>query len=239
MNFKIRKKLEESGSYKIAFLGDSITSAEWVHPNWRDIVEYVLKENLRNDVKDWKKVSWGIRCINAGFDGATTNDLLNLLQENVLEYKPDMVIVMATSNDVILGVSLDQHKINLTKILDSITANVSEIIYCTDICSGNTDYNNKYELYVKEAISLFPRDNVGLINTFEEFGKFDLSSFFTFDSEGNEEVGIDSGETDFIHPNQLGNAYIAKIILEKVFGMKFNPERYMEGTAAGLMFPGF
>ncbi|KKS30698.1 MAG: hypothetical protein UU92_C0021G0013 [candidate division WWE3 bacterium GW2011_GWA1_42_12] len=43
---KVTKSLKENGSYRILFLGDSITSAEWVHPNWREIVEYVLKEEF-------------------------------------------------------------------------------------------------------------------------------------------------------------------------------------------------
>ena len=75
--------LYEKGSYKIVFLGDSITSAEWVHPNWREIVEYVLREELSAKFEDWKLPSWGVRCVNSGFDGSTTRDWLNLLDSSV------------------------------------------------------------------------------------------------------------------------------------------------------------
>jgi len=46
---KIKEALEKNGKYWIAFVGDSITSTEWVHPNWREIVEYVLKDKLQKD----------------------------------------------------------------------------------------------------------------------------------------------------------------------------------------------
>ena len=54
-------KLKQGSTFKIVFLGDSITSAEWVHPNYREIIEYVLKQELENDLEDWKLPSWGIR----------------------------------------------------------------------------------------------------------------------------------------------------------------------------------
>ena len=41
---EISDSIKSNGKYWIAFTGDSITSCEWVHPNWREIVEYVLQE---------------------------------------------------------------------------------------------------------------------------------------------------------------------------------------------------
>ena len=66
---KIEKKLRQGDWYRIAFLGDSITSAEWVHPNWREITEYVLKDKMETILGEWETPSWKIRCYNAGFNG--------------------------------------------------------------------------------------------------------------------------------------------------------------------------
>ena len=73
---KIKNKLEKEGKFWIAFVGDSITSTEWVHPNWREIVEYVLKEELQKVFTDYRIPFLGIRCFNHGYDGATTKDIL-------------------------------------------------------------------------------------------------------------------------------------------------------------------
>ena len=231
--------LYEKGSYKIVFLGDSITSAEWVHPNWREIVEYVLREELSAKFEDWKLPSWGVRCVNSGFDGSTTRDWLNLLDSSVFSYSPDMVIVMGTINDMDLGISADEHVANLKKVLDRISSEVRDVIYCTDIPAYNNPHNDSYIKYIDAGNNIFPIEGVLYIDLFREFRDLDLSRFFTFESKGNEAVGIEPGETDFVHPNQLGNAYIAKVVLNKVFGINFDPERYIEENNSGKMFPSY
>lgn len=236
---KVTNALKENGSYRIVFLGDSITSAEWVHPNWREIVEYVLKEEMSAKLEDWKLSSWGIRCINSGFDGSTTKDWLNLLDSGVLAYEPDMVIVMGTVNDMDLGISVEEHVENLKKVLDRVSSMVGDVVYCTDIPADNTPHNVSFMKYIDAAKDIFPTGNVLYINLFEEFRDLDLSRFFTFESGGNEAVGIKPGQTDYIHPNQLGNAYIARFILAKVFGINFDPERYMKENNSGKMFPSY
>ena len=62
-------------------------------------------------------------------------------------------------------------------------------------------------------------ESVKFINLFEEFDKFPKERIFTFISEEIGVVGLKKGDVDFLHPNQLGNAYIAKTILREVFGV--------------------
>jgi hypothetical protein len=90
---------------------------------------------------------------------------------------------------------------------------------------------------LKASLSLFPVKGVKLINLFELYSQYDLKKFFTFISSGNEDLEIKPGEIDFLHPNQLGNAYIAKIILKEAFSVNFDPETYIKDTLAGEMFP--
>lgn len=235
----IASKLKNGDGFKIVFLGDSITSAEWVHPNYREIIEYVLKQELEKDLGDWKLPSWGIRCINSGFDGSTSRDWLNKLQTEVLNYNPDMVIVMGTINDMDMGISSDESNQNIKKILETLKAKVKNVIYSTDIAPNNESYRRKYEEYVGNAWGSFNVENALFINLYEEYKKFDLSKLFTFISEGNSAVGINPGDVDYIHPNQLGNAYIAKVLLDKVFGIQFDPEKYIRGNNSGEMFPAY
>lgn len=235
----LTQNLQEKKSFKIAFLGTSLTSAEWVHPNWREIVEYVLKEALEEQFTDWRVPSWGIRCINAGFDGANTKDLINLLEKNVIAYEPDLVIVLATSNDIFSEITPGRHKENIKSIINMLVAKNIKVVYCTNICTNNSAYNEKYLPYLNEALSLFPYKGVPAINMLEAFENYPLDKFFTFVSSGNEVVGIKPGELDYIHPNQLGNAYIAKVFLDRIFGISFDPEKYIAENNAGKMFPGY
>lgn len=236
----IKEPLQENGKFRIVFLGDSITSAEWVHPNWTEIIEYVLKEELQVQFNDWKIPSWGIKCINSGLDGSSTNDLLSELDSEVFFYKPDLVIIVATSNDSVLGVSVEDHVGNLKRIFDRIFEKGIKIAFATDISSGNERYNLKYLPYIEEVKKIFPYKGALFVNLFEEFSGYNTQEFFTFVSQyNNTEVGIGVGEIDFIHPNPLGNAYIAKILLEGVFGIKFDPDRYIQENNSGKMFPSY
>lgn len=234
---QLSSKLENQKSYRIVFLGDSITSSEWVHPNWRDIVEYVLKEELAEKFNDWKLPSWNLRFINSGFDGASTQDLLEKYQSDVLAYKPDLVLMIATSNDIFSDISPEQHKLNIKQLIDKLIEANIQTVYCTDICSANELYDQKYKPYLAQALSLFPYKEIPHINMFDELKQYQLPKMFTFVSSGNAVVGIKPGDIDFIHPNQLGNAYIAKILLEKLFNINFDPEKYIQDNDAGKMFP--
>lgn len=232
------QNLNKNRSYKIVFLGDSLTSAEFVHPNWREIVEYVIKETTASILPDWKLPYWGIKFINSGYDGSTTNDWLKMYKNSVLSYKPDMVIVFGTTNDMELKIGVDVTKKNLGKILKNLVKIVPKVVYLSGLTTNNLEYNSRYEPYLEATKSIIP-EGVDFINIFEEYANYNLEKFFTFRSDGNEVLGIKEGQLDFVHPNQLGNAYIAKIILEKIFNIPFDPEMYISDVNLGKMYPKF
>jgi len=237
----IKEHLEKQHSYRIVFLGDSITSTEWVHPNWREIIEYVLKEELTKYLNgDWKTSSWGIRCFNCGFDGSTSLDLLNLLDKQVLRLRPNLVIYMQSSNDHHFQITPSQHQLYTHKLIEQILTKADYCILCSTIATPNEKYNQSLTKYVKQIESLFVIENTQYINAFNEFHALELSKLFTFKSvTGNEDLNIKAGEIDFAHPNQLGNAYIAKVILKQGFDLKFDPEKYLQETLVGKMYPGY
>lgn len=75
------------------------------------------------------------------------------------------------------------------------------------------------------------------VDMFSIYKKFPLEKIFTFKSEGNPEEDIKEGDPDLQHPNQLGNAYIAKVVFKEVFGTEFDTELYWQTTLAGEKFP--
>lgn len=232
------KKHIQNNIYRIVFIGDSLTSCEWVHPNWPDIIEYVLKEELTKEIGEWKLASWNIRCINSALDGSTTKDYLTRIDEYVLQYKPNLVFDMIGANDPHALTTKETYD-NQTKIIDSIHHAGITTILSTSPASYDEEYNNDY-LPFKKSIEDAGKAADIFVDLFSEFKNFPLKRLYTFRSrEENVQDGIKIGDIDYVHPNQLGNAYIAKVFLEKVFGISFNPEKFMKETANGVMFPDY
>lgn len=221
----IKDRLNKGERFWIAFTGDSKTSCEWVHPNWREIVEYALKEELEREYgNDWKIPSWHIRTFNFGYDGATTKDVLNHVNDVGL-VKPDLVIGIMGSNDMKMGISTDEHVSNIRKIIESLNTN---IVWCSSILSLDEDRNRVYKTYTDSLMKISQNKDLLLINLLDSFKNFPLDEFFTF-KENN--------APDLTHPNQLGNAYIAKVILKEVFDIEFDPEKFWRETIAGKKYP--
>ena len=116
---KIRDIIKSGKEYKIVFIGDSLTSAEWVHPNWRDAFEYILKFSFEEfDGDDWWIPEWNLKFYNYSLDGASSRDFLHQVSIAEEEVNPDLFIIMGTSNDTELGISVQEHTDNLKKIFD-------------------------------------------------------------------------------------------------------------------------
>lgn len=228
---KIIQLLKENNKYRIAFVGDSLTSCEWIHPNWREIVEYVLKNELESKFEDWKIPSWGIRCFNFGFDGSTTRDILEKTDE-ILEIKPDLIISLMGGNDPTLGIKPEESKNNINNIMEKFKG--IEVFWMTSIKEMREDRNTEYENYNKVTLAIETGTDQKIYDAFSEYGKYDLDKIYTLKTGEYRDIGR---ETDPGHPNQLGNAYIAKMVLREVFGINFDPEKFMETTLSGEKYP--
>jgi len=234
----LNKELVSKRDVNIIFIGDSITSTEWVHPNWREIVEYVIKEELTKKIKDWKIPSWGIRCFNYGFDGSTTEDILRMI-DRISHVKPTITIYLENTNEIHYDFTPEQHKKNVEKLISALTKKDGYFVLCNSICGNNEEYNKKLSKYSQIVRKIKFDDKILFVDTFKEYSKYDLKKFFTFKSLGNDALKMKPGSIDFVHPNSLGNAYIAKIILEEAFNIKFNPEKFIAGTLSGKMYPDY
>lgn len=237
---EINRFLQEDKKYWVVFTGDSITSCEWVHPNWRDIVIYVLHSELTEFLNgDWQTPEWGIRGFNFAFDGATTRDIVENI-DDVLLVKPQLVIGLMGGNDPVLGVSVNKSVANISKISQLVTGSGAKLAWCNSTPAGKGSKKNpEYEPYAKAFMRIPDAGSFFKIDMFHIYQKYPLERFFTFISEENPIEGIKAGEIDLQHPNQLGNAYIAKIILHQIFGITFDPEKYIRETLIGEKYPGY
>lgn len=234
---EVSDSIKSKGKFWIAFSGDSITSCEWVHPNYREIVEYVLQEEMTNYLGDWKSAEWGVKGFNFGYDGSTTKDILDKSDE-ILSLRPSLVILMIGGNDPSAGISPVEHKENIIKIKNKFEENDIKFVFSTDNKPWNDKAVEKYRPYI-EIDKKIEMGESQFVNLFEISENFPNERIYTFKSEENSVEGIKEGDLDFWHPNQLGNAYIAKVILKEVFDIKFDPEKYIKETLSGEKYPGY
>lgn len=224
-------KLRKDGKYNIAFVGDSLTSCEWVHPNWREMVEYVLKEELCDKFNDYRTTSWGIRCFNFGFDGSTTKDILDRSEE-ILAMKPDLIISLTGGNDPKFGIKPEEAKNNIENLMKKFEG--IKVFWMTSLVELREDKNTEYEAYRKATLEVECGENQEIFDAFGEYKKNDLSRIYAL---ATDEYKEENYKNDPVHPNQLGNAYVAKIVLEKIWNISFDPEKYIETTLKGNKYP--
>jgi lysophospholipase L1-like esterase len=236
----IKNKLDKDEWYRVVFLGDSITSTEWVYPNWRGIIEFVLKEKLEEFMGVWEAPWWKLRCYNAGYNGATTKEMIKFIDEDIVLHQPNLIIFMDTDNDKYRGINTEEHSKNLDLIFGKLTKISDNVIFATTIAGLNQEVNDNYQEYIKASDEVINKhkENISKVDLFIEYAKLDLEKLFTFKSiSGNEDAGIEPGGVDYAHPNQLGNAYIAKILLKNIFDIEFDAELYIKDTLAGEKYP--
>jgi lysophospholipase L1-like esterase len=109
---------------RVAFLGDSITQFGADHPaGYVRLIEAAFKDQGR-----------AIVVIPAGVSGNTSQDMLSRLQRDVLDKKPDWMLLSCGVNDVwhgAQGVPLDRYKENITSMVDQAMAAKIHVVILT------------------------------------------------------------------------------------------------------------
>lgn len=166
---------------------------------------------------------------NAGVGGNNTIDMLKRVRKDCLNFKPDLTILMAGTNDMnsVKYVPLEQYKQNLTRLLDSIKSSGSKVLLM-NILPFYEPYlltRHPKAFYGKEgpagrqaavnaAIAKIAKEaDVPLIDIhhyFEKVGKVGLDKYSLIRNEAN------SGLTDGIHPTVDGYRLIASLVYQRI-----------------------
>ncbi len=221
---KILQSLKEGKEYKIAFIGDSITSAESIFPNWRSVFEYILKFSFEEYIDDWRSFEWNLRFFNYSLDGSTTNEFLKSLNSSLKEVNPDLYLITGTSNDLEQDLGLDLYLRNLEEIFNIIVKNKKDCVHIPSFYSSDEKRNKQYLDLTEGDLSIEVPKNIQVINGYEIFKNYDLEKIHTL---------VDEGVLDLCHPNSLGHVYIAKIFLEEAFGIKVDAEKFFKEMSKG------
>lgn len=193
---------------KVIFFGDSITQAG-VQPTGyiTKIGQLLEKQGLKDKYE----------LISAGISGNKVYDLYLRLEEDVLNKKPDIVIIYVGVNDVWhkatsgTGTDLDKFEKFYQALINKMKANNIKVIVCTPAAIGErTDSSNQQDgdlnQYSKTIRSLSVKNNLLLCDLRADFQDYNLKN-----NAENKEKSILT--TDRVHLNELGNQFVADKML--------------------------
>lgn len=210
------------------------------------------------------------RCevINSGVSGNTTVDLLKRLEVDVIQKTPDLVLIMAGTNDMLNSqkmIGFKDYKQNLRAIISELLTNGVSIVL---LSPPPVDTLYLFERHKKEMFQTKPNEKidsagaimevlakeykVGFIDIYQHFKNINVPKH-------NSDIYIknqtNSNERDGVHPTAIGYRYIAETIeiflrdqnlLSKkckiiCFGDSITLGKNVtgEGTVSGSTYPAF
>ncbi|MFN0199048.1 MAG: SGNH/GDSL hydrolase family protein, partial [Planctomycetaceae bacterium] len=202
---KTQEKLVKHQPLKIVCLGDSVTGI-YYHTGGRraypEMIPFALKAvDPQVDVT----------VVNAGLSGHSTVNGIERLQRDVLDYKPDLVTVMFTLNDMV-RVPLPDFEANMQQIVERCRAIGAEVILCTT--NGVIDTpgrpNAKLLEYNAAIFKLGENLQVPVCDIFSAYQKVKQESTLKFRLLLSDEF----------HPNMDGHKMNAEEICRTITGKK-------------------
>ena len=193
---------------KVIFFGDSITQAG-VSP--KGYITQIAQSLEKQGLKDKYEL------IGAGIGGNKIYDLYLRMEEDVLNKKPDLVLIYIGVNDVwhksMYGTGTDPDKFVkfYQAIINKIQANGAKVILCTPAAIGErTDSSNQQDgdmnSYSNMIRDLAKKNNLQLVDLRKEVLDYNLKN-----NAENKEKGILT--TDRVHLNDVGNQFVADKML--------------------------
>jgi lysophospholipase L1-like esterase len=187
----------QRGNRRVVFLGDSITDL------WR------LNEYFQG--KDF---------INRGIGGQTTGELLGRMKADVLDLKPDAVLILAGTNDLARNIPLVSIEDNYTMLAMLAQANNIKVIFASvlPVSDYHKDQNPTYEM-TKARPPVYIKALNDWLERFCSLYGFTYLNYFQALVDPQGQLMEDAAD-DGLHPNAKGYRIMAPLALaaiEKTF----------------------
>jgi lysophospholipase L1-like esterase len=217
----VRAEIAVKDGQKVAFLGDSITQQGWGEP--AGYVHLVMAGLEANGIKATP--------VPAGIGGHKSNQMLERLQRDVLDKRPDWMTLSCGVNDVwhgARGIPLDEYKTNISAIIERCQAAGVKVVILTATVIGEeleNDNNRKLAAYNEFLRALAKEKNCPLA---------DLNAMFAQAIKASGKPGRVL-TSDGVHMNPAGDRLMAQGILQ-AFGL--DDAQLKKAQEAWLDIPG-
>jgi len=208
---------------KILFTGDSITESGRRSDLAQDLGFGFVQ--IFSDMLTTRNPEKNISIVNTGIGGNTINHLLTRCHDDIIEYAPDVVVILIGINDATrfmdrstsLHAGVDDFKKIYIELIDEIKNSLPncqivlvEPFYLSRGKHINGSYReklkfllNNYNKVIGDISSIYKFKLIPLSYHFTALMKFKLSSTFSGDK---------------IHPNRVGHFVIAELIYDSLKG---------------------
>ncbi|MEQ9220055.1 MAG: GDSL-type esterase/lipase family protein [Cyclobacteriaceae bacterium] len=169
--------------------------------------------------------------INAGVGGNTTIDLLERIDTDVLREKPDLVILMVGTNDMLNSkkmITYDEYRQNLERIMVALKQNGLAVLMMS---SPPVDSAYLFQRHDRNLFTEAPNEKISTIGKIAEALASQHDAYFLDLYSCFVELGLpkynhdlfiknpkNSGKADGVHPTALGYHFIATNIFEFLKG---------------------
>jgi lysophospholipase L1-like esterase len=201
---------------KVIFFGDSITQAGIRPGGYIPRIDTLAQKAGRGQEFDW---------IGAGVSGNKVYDLYLRLEEDVLDKKPDIVLIYIGVNDVWhkdkrgTGTDFDKFGKFYEALVRKIRGVGAKVIVCTPAVIGEKKDNvnpqdkdlNEYSQWIRDFAA---REKLPLV---------DLRSIFTQYDQSNNPQNLEKGilTNDGVHLNDTGNQTVAEAMWKAIGVVSF------------------
>lgn len=190
---------------KVIFFGDSITQAGVNPGGYIKLIDSISQKEGRSAEFEF---------VGKGISGNKVTDLYLRMEKDVLDQKPDIVVIYIGINDIWhksgagTGTDADKFIQFYQAILDKLkAAGIKVIISTPSVIGEKTDFSNQQDgdlnQYSKIIRELATKNNLQLVDLRKAFLDYNLKN-----NPGNADRGILT--TDRVHLNAQGNLLVAQ-----------------------------
>lgn len=171
--FKTLDKLKDNKPTKIVCYGDSITygyvgngepdydihSNQVDNPYPKELENIIRKDSINNNIS----------IVNSGRGGWQSDEGVSGLNQYVLSYNPDLVIIMFGVNDIYEGlygdqITMDQYKSNLTSMIKTLVDKNIEVLLLSPAPTANESTNKALAAYILSSEQVADDNNIAFID---------------------------------------------------------------------------
>ena len=182
-----------AGKHRVVFYGDSITDS------WR-LNEYYPERDF----------------VNRGISGQITGEMLGRMQADVIRLKPAAMILLAGTNDIARGVSIDTIQNNIASIADLAQLHRIKLILASvlPVSDYHKDQNPRFEMTKGRPLESIKALNTWMMGFAKQRG-LAYCNYFDAVRDGAEMIRTDLAD-DGLHPNSSGYRIMAPIALASI-----------------------